>query len=164
MEFIRISTFFRILWNYLDSDVLKIIKIISILLLLLVVSCGEQSKESEEIIKEIEKQPSQRELDSIACVDSTKFYTERYPEIKYKAVKIENWKQRSEIVREWDIRRGNFTKYKALVTLNRKEINQMRLGDTILIPDSVMDQKAYSCFPQYYCGAKDIPKIIIYLN
>jgi L,D-transpeptidase-like protein len=106
-------------------------------------------------------EPSQHEIDSIACHDSTEFYTNRFPEIKYKAVVIRDNKHRREIAKQWDIRKGNKVGYKALVTLNRKEINQIRKGETILIPDSVMDQKAYSCFPQYYCGAKDIPKIVM---
>lgn len=55
--------------------------------------------------------------------------------------------------------------YRALTTLNRKDIQYFRIGDTVVLPDTVAeDLRAYSVFPTYYPGAREIPKIIVISN
>ncbi|GAB1370015.1 hypothetical protein MASR1M45_00730 [Candidatus Kapaibacterium sp.] len=54
---------------------------------------------------------------------------------------------------------------KMFCTLNRKERRFIKVGDTVLVADSVMkDMVAYSIFPFYYSAAKDIKKIILVSN
>ena len=49
--------------------------------------------------------------------------------------------------------------------MNRKDIQFVRIGDTLLIPDTLMeDLRAYSVFPQYYAAADTITKLIMVSN
>lgn len=55
--------------------------------------------------------------------------------------------------------------YRALTTLNRKDLYFIRLGDTLVVPDTIMDDlRAYSVFPQYYRAADTIPKLVLISN
>lgn len=58
-----------------------------------------------------------------------------------------------------------WTQYRALTLLNRKDIQYFRVGDTVVIPDTMVeDLRTYSVFPVYYPGAREIPKIIVISN
>jgi hypothetical protein len=51
---------------------------------------------------------------------------------------------------------------KVVGLLNRRLIHQMGIGDTLVIPTRYdVDFRAYSPFPRYYPGAKDIDKLFI---
>jgi len=55
--------------------------------------------------------------------------------------------------------------YRAFSTVNRKDIQFFHVGDTILIPDTILaDRRAYSVFPQYYTHGDTIPKIVFVSN
>jgi hypothetical protein len=55
--------------------------------------------------------------------------------------------------------------YKVMRLLNRKDIRYLRVGDTLVMPDTIMqDLRAYSIFPQYWAGGDTIPKIILVSN
>ena len=55
--------------------------------------------------------------------------------------------------------------YRALTTLNRKDIYFTRVGDTLVVPDTIVeDLRAYSVFPNWYPAAASIPKIILISN
>ncbi|MBU3698811.1 MAG: L,D-transpeptidase [Candidatus Kapabacteria bacterium] len=55
--------------------------------------------------------------------------------------------------------------YKVMRLLNRKDFQYLRVGDTLVMPDTIMkDLKAYSVFPQYWEGGDTIPKIILVSN
>ncbi len=88
-----------------------------------------------------------------------------FPKINYKLVKIRDYKHLLEIKEQFPHESGTISPRKILMTLNRKEFGYIRIGEQIIIPDTVIpDQRAYSVFPQYYHGAKDIPKLIIVSN
>jgi hypothetical protein len=55
--------------------------------------------------------------------------------------------------------------YRAFTTVNRKDIQYYRLGDTVIIPDTIFkDLRAYSVFPQYYPAGDTITKILFVSN
>jgi len=55
--------------------------------------------------------------------------------------------------------------FRVLVTMNRKEFGYIRVGDTLILPDSIVgDLRAYSVFPMKYRGAEKLPKLIIVSN
>lgn len=57
---------------------------------------------------------------------------------------------------------STFTMYRIITLLNRKDLQFMRVGDTLVMPDtSYTDVLAYSLFPQYWPGADTIKKIVV---
>ena len=57
---------------------------------------------------------------------------------------------------------SSMTMYRIITLLNRKDLRFVRLGDTVVMPDSVVDDMlAYSIFPQYWKAADTINKIIV---
>lgn len=55
--------------------------------------------------------------------------------------------------------------YRAFTTLNRKDIQYYRVGDTVIIPDSICkDLRAYSLFPQYYVAAENFSRFVFVSN
>jgi hypothetical protein len=88
-----------------------------------------------------------------------------FPEIRYHQLHIAD-RQVLDSVRK-AFRRGEGTRvaHRALITLNRKETGYIRVGDTIVVPDTIVeDLRAYSVFPQRYPGADTIPKLIMVSN
>lgn len=57
---------------------------------------------------------------------------------------------------------STFTMYRIITLLNRKDLQFMRVGDTLVMPDTNhADILAYSLFPQYWPGADTIKKIVV---
>ena len=57
---------------------------------------------------------------------------------------------------------STFTMYRIITLLNRKDLQFMRVGDTLVMPDTnYTDVLAYSLFPQYWPGADTIKKIVV---
>lgn len=55
--------------------------------------------------------------------------------------------------------------YRAMRLLNRKDIQYVRLGDTLVMPDTIVkDLRAYSIFPQYWEGGDSLPKVVLVSN
>ena len=104
--------------------------------------------------------------DTVKRVDTVELKT--FPLIKYNRVYIKSAKQLGEIKRRFSkdtSTKSKFDPTHLLSTLNRKEYRFMRVGDTLIVPDTIVaDIRAYSLFPQYYSDAKDIKKIIIVSN
>ena len=49
-----------------------------------------------------------------------------------------------------------------LQILNRNDLENLRPGDTLVVPtDLTLDFRAYSPFPRYYPGARDIDKLVV---
>ena len=58
-----------------------------------------------------------------------------------------------------------YKKWRAITTINRKEMRFMRVGDTVIVPDIISDDlRNYSVFPPVYCDAFHLPKLIIVSN
>lgn len=55
--------------------------------------------------------------------------------------------------------------YRAMRLLNRKDLQYVRVGDTLVMPDTILkDLRAYSVFPQYWAGGDTIPKVVLVSN
>ena len=89
----------------------------------------------------------------------------RFPAIKYTPFVVSSQADRALIGRTYRKTTENWTAYRAFTTVNRKDIQFVRIGDTLLIPDTLMeDLRAYSVFPQYYAAADTITKLIMVSN
>lgn len=88
-----------------------------------------------------------------------------FPRIDYSRGVIHSFEQLAEIRRTYAKQKRTMTAYRAFTTVNRKDIQFFRVGDTVMIPDSCHeDLRAYSVFPMYYPAGRDIPKIIFISN
>ncbi len=88
-----------------------------------------------------------------------------FPLINYTLDTIDNRKELREVIRKFRRTKGNYAAHKAFTTLNRKELRFVRVGQALVFPDTIIaDMRAYSVFPYYYPGAKNIKKIIMVSN
>ncbi len=88
-----------------------------------------------------------------------------FPLVHYEKRKIKNSAELSALRAKYGKAKESWTEYRAITTVNRKDIHYFRVGDTIMIPDTVdKDTRIYSCFPHYYHGARKLDKIIIVSN
>lgn len=148
-------------------------RLITILLFLLILSCGE--KANKEQIDNIPKDtvpkitPEQQRI-----MDSTRAAKEReeliasydeYPKIKYEQIILSTRKLRDSILKEYGYYKGNLDRNKVFITLNRKESSNLRVGDTIIVPDTIItDKRAYSVFPQFFPEAEYLDKLVLVSN
>jgi hypothetical protein len=138
------------------------LKILFLVILVIVLSnCTEDTVIIDE---NIEPELTEAQKDSILKAEETAKH-DTFPKINYRLVKIKDYKHLLEIKNEFPYESGKISPRKIIMTLNRKEFGYIRIGEEIIIPDTIIpDQKAYSVFPQYYHGARDIPKIIMVSN
>ncbi|GAB5465793.1 MAG: hypothetical protein Kapaf2KO_12290 [Candidatus Kapaibacteriales bacterium] len=55
--------------------------------------------------------------------------------------------------------------HKVFITMNRREFRYVRIGDTVIYPDTIIDDmRAYSVFPQYYPEAEGVDKLVLVSN
>ncbi len=138
------------LFNY-GSSMRKLALLLFIMLFSL--SCGE-SGDNSAISKTTE----------VAPIDSG-MVSKDLPLIRYKKVFLRKTTTRDSILRAYSRDTNNYTARGALMLLNRKELRFMRKGDSIVVPETFMeDTRAYSAFPHYYPQAQDIPKLILVSN
>jgi hypothetical protein len=134
-----------------------------------IIGCGSagenQSSESER-----QNTDSLARVDSIRVADSlhqlkVEMVADSFPKIGYTRLAITDRKTLDSIRKMYARDKDNMGPFRAITTLNRKEFGYIRVGDTIVTPDSIMaDLRAYSIFPYYYPGADTIPKIIMVSN
>ncbi len=116
----------------------------------------------------------QRRADSIALIqrfnDSTHARAIRkannhIPEVLYRRTFISSKTHLDSIRRVFGKKPGTTLGYRVFTTLNRKDIQYFRVGDTIILPSSFhQDLRVYSVFPHYYPSADTINKLIIISN
>ena len=88
-----------------------------------------------------------------------------YPEITYQLVKLDSQADINKLINKYKNPEVAAAYRKALRTLNRKELRFFAVGQTVIVPDTVIDDmRAYSMFPDEYIGAKKICKIIMIDN
>ncbi|HPI19074.1 MAG TPA: L,D-transpeptidase [Candidatus Kapabacteria bacterium] len=150
---------FKILFEYF----LKIS--ILIFIIIFAVSCDKKTSQADmanaAILDLLELVRVQDSIDMEKKIAAENFF----PLIKYSKIKINSSKELSDILKRFIKEEKGFDKSKILKTLNRKELRFMYIGDSILIPDTIIDDiKAYSVFPQFYYEARHIPKIIMVSN
>jgi hypothetical protein len=87
------------------------------------------------------------------------------PEIHYTRVAITSRSILDSIRKRFAKTSESSDAFRAITTLNRKEFGYIRVGDTIVTPDSVVgDLRAYSIFPARYPAADSLPKLILISN
>jgi len=88
-----------------------------------------------------------------------------FPKINYQYIVIQDQTHLANIKLEYKETPENPSNNKMFCTLNRKERRFLRVGDTVLIADTIMpDMVAYSIFPLIYPSARDIKKLVIVSN
>lgn len=103
--------------------------------------------------------------DSAATTKDRVLYDTALPHIQYRRVVLESKAQVDSLRRQYGKNDSTYHAYRALTTLNRKDIQYFRTGDTIVVPDTIVaDLCAYSVFPARYAAAAELPKIIIVSN
>lgn len=97
-----------------------------------------------------------------ARVDSI---TNRYARIDYTRTVIADEAMRDSLRRVFAHADSTWTAYRAFTTVNRKDIQFFRVGDTVMMPATLeQDLRAYSVFPQWYEEGRDIEKIVFISN
>ncbi len=128
-------------------------------------SCNEKASEIEAaetaIIDLFESIRVQDSIDKEKKISAENFF----PLIRYSKIKINSSLELQDILKRFKKAENGFDKSKILKTLNRKEMRYFYVGDSVIIPDTIIeDIKAYSVFPQFYFGARHIPKIVMVSN
>lgn len=163
-----ISEYFQKLSNFEFLNELKqmqisLFRIIPVyFFLLFLISCGEKESTPEEIA---EKQRIEAEIKKQKDCEENFRKADTFPTINYSLRIIENAAELADIRSEYAYSDSNKARNKAFLTLNRKELRFLRVGDSIIVPDKFFyDARAYSVFPAYYCEASGLPKLIIVSN
>ncbi|MCS6807189.1 MAG: L,D-transpeptidase [Bacteroidota bacterium] len=87
------------------------------------------------------------------------------PTIPYRRIAIDSQSRLDSIRRAFANRPMTRVGYRVFTTLNRKDIQFFRLGDTVIIPAEFHDDlRMYSIFPHYYPAADTIAKLIVLSN
>ncbi len=147
------------------------------LTLFILISCNKNSKDSidegensqiDNIIDKLENMTLSNleiiEKDSIARLELINSY-DSFPKINYTQIIIKDKNILNELFSEYGFSKDNKIKNKVFITLNRKETKYLSVGDTIIVPDTIInDKRAYSIFPHYYPEAKQLDKAIIISN
>lgn len=148
-------------------------KILIILIAFLVYSCGENTKEEKDpnIKRDTIPELSAEEIrlrDSIQKVKDREELIasyDKFPVINYKRIILKDKKTKDSIYKEYRYQKGNLDRNKVFITLNRKESRYLRVGDTVIVPDTIInDKRAYSVFPQYFPEAAYLNKVVIVSN
>ncbi len=88
--------------------------------------------------------------------------TDTFPIINYSYIVIKDQNQLANIKEQYKETEDNPSLNKMFCTLNRKERRFLRVGDTVLVADSVVtDMTAYSVFPRVYPAAVNIKKLVM---
>lgn len=133
--------------------------------------CDVQSDDAENAVTLSAEQRDSVRKDSVRVVRQTlgEKYTDSlrsvFQRIRYERFPVATKHDLDSIRRRFRKTDSNWVNYRAFTTVNRKDIHYVRMGDTVLIPDTLMeDLRAYSVFPAYYPGADTIPKIVLISN
>ncbi|MGE3800504.1 MAG: L,D-transpeptidase [Candidatus Kapaibacterium sp.] len=108
--------------------------------------------------------------DSVHTIDSTRqaqldAAESAFPTINYSRLYIADRSVLDSVHKTFDYGNSKSERYKTFVTLNRRVFGSVRIGDTVVVPDKVVDDmRAYAVFPQLWIGAEDIPKLIVISN
>ena len=91
--------------------------------------------------------------------------TDTFPKITYHQIVVRDKQQLDSVRNAFPDTEENPALNKMFCLLNRKERRFLKVGDTVLVADSMVpDMVAYSIFPRVYPGAVNIKKIIMVSN
>jgi len=133
-----------------------------VVLVFLFFSCSEKNLPEDVKKEDITTSVEEEEIDE--CEERF-LELDTFPQVNYKSIKIEDYAQYLEIKEKFGYTKDNKWANKAFITVNRREYKYVRVGDSVVVPDTILpDMRAYSVYPPYYCDAKDIPKLIVVSN
>ena len=89
----------------------------------------------------------------------------RFPKITYHRLPVTSSSVLDSVRQTYGKTPDTWKHYRVLTLLNRKDLQYVRIGDTLVLPDTVMDDlRAYSVFPQYWPEGDTIPKAVLLSN
>ncbi|MBU3740738.1 MAG: L,D-transpeptidase [Candidatus Kapabacteria bacterium] len=143
--------------------VLRLPHIVAATAVMMLHACADPNAEAvrqQEAIDSVAAAKAQ--LEHMRRVDSI---TNRFPRIDYVRTVIRDVAMRDSIRATFGAADSTWTAYRAFTAVNRKDIQFFRVGDTIMLPSTLeKDLRAYSVFPQWYEGGRDVEKIIFISN
>lgn len=132
-------------------------------------SCTMRSE--EEVAREAEAlMEQQRVADSITTATERKArlrdsLSKLFPKITYSRLHVRNSAVLDSVRRNFGRSDSTWKNYRVLTLLNRKDIQFVRIGDSLVVPDTIIeDLRAYSLFPMYYEAADTIGKLVLISN
>jgi hypothetical protein len=139
-----------------------------ILLMPLWMACKQES------LEELRADAARRKADSLVLVkkfrDSADARAVRkanaaVPRVEYRLIALDSRKTLDSVRNAFGKKPSTMLGYRAFTTVNRKDIQYFRLGDTAVIPSVFhSDLRVYSVFPHLYPAADTLPKLIIISN
>lgn len=130
---------------------------------IVMVSCSNPEPTPEE--QEIIRRDSVERVQQAARAARADSLAKRFPSVAYRRVPITSSDVLDSVRRTFAKTPETWSKYRVLTLLNRKDIQYVRIGDTLVLPDTVMeDLRAYSVFPQYWPEGDTIPKAVFISN
>jgi hypothetical protein len=131
----------------------------------LLASCSE-TDEDFEFTQRLRQEDSLRAVlreDSLKHAARAKRAMDAVPLVHYRRTMIDDKAALDSLRRAYA--RSNKAAYRAFTTVNRKDLQFFRIGDTVIIPSAIHeDLRVYSVFPHYYGGADSLPKLVVVSN
>jgi hypothetical protein len=108
--------------------------------------------------------PAGFDVDSaLAALDAAA--PDEFPLIRYTRLHVSTRSIRDSIRKAFARKEETMAAYRVLTTLNRQELGYIGVGDTIVVPDTIIeDLRAYSVFPLEYPEGANIPKLLFVSN
>ena len=137
-------------------------RLLILVFLVLLVSCS-----ADKTPEETQKQIQTDSLKSIrnargGFIDSIE---KRFPRITYHTLAVSTKRVLDSVRRTFAKSKETWSNYRVLTLLNRKDIQYVRLNDTLVLPDTIIkDLRAYSVFPQYWPGGDTVAKAVFISN
>lgn len=120
--------------------------------------CGNRNEPSHEPKAEVRRDTMPKLPEAWPDLDSL-------PKVSFTKIVLATSKDVAEFRSKFAKSEATMDNYRAITTINRKDIQYFRKGDTVMLPDTIVkDIRAYSVFPRIYQGAYNIPKLIILSN
>lgn len=95
-------------------------------------------------------------------IDSIK---NQFPRVDYHRLVVSDKRVLDSVRKQFGKSKNTWNNYRVLTLLNRKDIQFVRIGDTLVLPDTIMaDLRAYSVFPLWYQGGEAVDKIVFISN
>jgi len=110
------------------------------------------------------------QTDSLASIQNVKrrhidSLEKRFPRITYHTLAVSSKSVLDSVRRTFAKTKETWRNYRVLTLLNRKDIQFVRLNDTLVLPDTIFeDLRAYSVFPQYWPDGDTVAKAIFISN
>jgi hypothetical protein len=143
---------------------------LSMILASLLVSC--KSKVEEELEAALRKADSMRvatqtqtTLRDSVCARIMRHAHDSVPMVRYSLIVLDTRQKLDSIKSVFSKNPSTILAYRAFTTVNRKNIQYFRLGDSAILPSVISsDLRLYSVFPHRYPWADTIPKLILVSN